>query len=115
MESNLQHLLPEPNVSILDRRKEYRLNIRVPVTIAGVHPQTLEDFKVETSTQNVSRYGACFEMDRGLARVGSLMDLAMGNRFEAKCRVIWMKETDDGRDTLGVEFVSVTGQWVLYN
>lgn len=115
MTENVQPTLSDPSSSFMERRKEYRLNIRVPIRVAGVHPQTLEEFDTETVTHNVSRFGAGFELSHGLARVGSFLDLSMGDQFEAKCRVIWIQESDDGKDLIGAEFVAVTGQWVLYN
>lgn len=105
----------ELNIVTVERRKEYRLNIEMPISVAGTHPQTLEPFRVDTVTKNVSRYGACFELAQGHARVGSILDLSVGKRFEAKCRVIWMNKPLRGVEELGVEFISVTGQWVLYN
>ncbi len=107
--------MPNPGVGVFDRRKEYRLDIRVPISIVGIHPQTLEPFKVDTFTQNVSRFGAGFELEHGMASLGSLLDLFLGNRFEAKCRVVWLKESENGTDQVGVEFISTSGQWVLYN
>jgi hypothetical protein len=105
----------EASPSIFERRKDYRLSIKMPVVVGGFYPQTLESFRKEVLTQNVSRYGTCFELHREMARVGSILDLSMGKRFEAKCRVSWVKDIDKDNISVGVEFVSTVGQWVLYN
>jgi hypothetical protein len=105
----------DPRRTIVERRKEYRLNIKMPISISGLDCHTLQSFKVDTVTCNVARLGACFELAKGLVRIGSLLDLSTGKTFEAKCRVVWIKESLHEMDALGVEFVSATGQWVLYN
>lgn len=100
---------------MFERRKDHRLNIQMPVVISGFYPQTLESFRKEALTLNVSVYGASFEMHREMAKIGSILDLSMGKKFEAKCRVCWVKDIDKDNISVGVEFVSSVGQWVLYN
>lgn len=115
MTQNVEVVSADPSIAIVERRKEYRMNIKMPISLSGTHPQTLESFKLDTVTQNVSRYGACVEMPRGYGRVGSVLDLAFQSRFQARCRVSWIKESLNGMEALGLEFISTTGQWVLYN
>jgi PilZ domain len=115
MAQNLGQALPDPNVFVPERRKEYRLDIQIPIRVSGFHPKTLERFEIRTTTRNVTRYGACFELSRGMVRVGSSLTLALENKFDAKCRVVWISEVPQDLDVLGVEFVSTNGQWVLYD
>ena len=114
--SDTQEQTPsEASPSIFERRKDYRLSIKMPVVVGGFYPQTLESFRKEVLTQNVSRYGTSFELQRDMAKVGSILDLSMGKTFEAKCRVVWVKDLDKDNISVGIEFISVVGQWVLYN
>lgn len=106
---------PGMSPSVLERRKDYRLNIRMPITISGVKPDTLESYTFNVLTQNVSRFGASFDLVHGVARIGSLLSLAIANRFDAKARVVWTRKSSENMETVGVEFISVTGQWVLFN
>lgn len=115
MPQNVDRALPDANLFVVERRKEYRLDIRIPIVISGIDSKKLERFELKTVTKNVTRYGACFELSKGLVRVGSSLTLALGRKFEAKCRVIWVGEGGNNLDSLGVEFISVTGKWVLYD
>lgn len=115
MTQNMEVVSADPSVAVVERRKEYRLDIQIPISLSGIHPKTLESFKLDTVTQNVSRYGACVDLPRGYGRVGSVLELVFQNRFQARCRVVWIKESLSGMETLGLEFISTTGQWVLYN
>lgn len=115
MPQNVGRALPDPSLFVVERRKEYRLDIRIPVVISGIDSKKLQRFEVKAVTRNVTRYGACFELGRGLVREGSTLTLALGNKFEAKCRVAWINEGANNLEVLGVEFVSVKGQWVLYD
>jgi hypothetical protein len=115
MPQNLERAFPDPNLFLPERRKEYRLDVRIPITVSGNHPKTLERFEIKTVTRNVTRYGACFELAKGLVRVGSSLTLALGKKFEAKCRVAWVSDAPNNLEVLGVEFDSVIGQWVLYD
>lgn len=111
----LDQALLDPNLFVLERRKEYRLDIRMAISVSGINLKTSARFDVRSMTRNVTRNGACLELPSGLACVGSLLTLSIGKTFEAKSRVAWMEATPNGTDVLGVEFVSVTGKWVLYD
>lgn len=115
MPQNVDRALPPSNLFIVERRKEYRLDIKIPIVVSGMDSKKLERYELKTVTKNVTRNGACFELARGLVREGSTLTLVLGNKFEAKCRVIWISESPENREILGVEFLSVKGQWVLYD
>lgn len=115
MTDKIEQQTQEITPSGMERRKEYRLNIRMPITISGVKPDTLESYTFNVLTQNVSRFGASFDLILGVARIGSLLSLAIANRFDAKARVVWTRKSSENMETVGVEFISVTGQWVLFN
>ncbi|MBZ5538069.1 MAG: PilZ domain-containing protein [Acidobacteriia bacterium] len=115
MPQNVDHAFPPPNLFVVERRKEYRLDIKIPVVVSGIDSKKLVRYEVKAVTKNVTRNGACFELTRGLVREGSTLTLTLGKKFEAKCRVIWISEGAGNLDLLGVEFVSVKGQWVLYD
>jgi PilZ domain-containing protein len=115
MPQNVDRAFPHTNLFVVERRKEYRLDIRVPVVVSGMDSKKLERYEVKTVTKNVTCNGACFELTRGLVREGSTLTLTLGDKFEAKCRVAWISESSDNLENLGVEFVSVKGQWVLHD
>jgi PilZ domain-containing protein len=115
MPQNVGRSLPDPSVFVSERRKEYRLDIQIPIVVSGIDSKKLNRFEVKTETKNVTRYGACFELARGLVRVGSTLSLVLENKFQAKCRVVWIDEAGDDSEVMGVEFLSMDGQWVLYD
>ncbi|MDD5544208.1 MAG: PilZ domain-containing protein [Acidobacteriia bacterium] len=115
MEPAKMQIFTETNAMPAERRKDYRMNIQMPITMTGINPQTLEQFETKGVTENVSRYGACFEIRRGLVRVGSIIGLSQGSKFDAQCRVVWTKDGGNGSDLVGVELISITGQWVISN
>ncbi len=115
MSQNLDQVLLDPSLFVLERRKEYRLEIKMPIHVSGIHQKTMARFEVKSMTRNVTRNGACFELPHEHVRVGSLLTLSVGKSFEAKCRVVWTEGAPNGFDALGVEFVSATGKWVLYD
>ncbi len=95
------------------KRKEARIHLVVPVTIEGLDGSD-QPFVEETTTENVSKNGACIVVSR-ILRLGSVITImAFQGRFKCKgeIRAIWVDENDK-KKKIGILFTEPTVNWVV--
>ncbi len=72
----------------MDRRKERRLNLELPVRVWGIDRMS-RPFAELVRVRNVSNNGAVLVGIRSKVRTGELLDVQHG-AFRAQFRIIWM-------------------------
>ena len=95
------------------KRKETRILLAIPVVIEGADSDN-QHFIEETTTENVSKLGACIMVDRVL-KLGSIISLtAFQGKFSCKAEVkaIWIDESER-KKKIGVRFVEPPINWVV--
>ena len=95
------------------KRKETRILLAIPVVIEGADAEN-QHFIEETTTENVSKWGACIVVDR-ILKLGSIISLtAFQGKFscQAEVKAVWIDESEK-RKKVGVRFVEPPKNWVL--
>ena len=95
------------------KRKEARIHLAVPVTIEGLDGSD-QAFVEETTTENVSKNGACIVVSR-ILKLGSVITImAFQGRFkcQGEIRAIWVDENDK-KKKIGILFTEPTVNWVV--
>ena len=97
------------------KRKETRVLLAIPVVIEGVDAEN-QHFVEETTTENVSKLGACIAVDRVL-KLGSIISLsAFQGKFSCKAEIkaVWIDESKKKKmKKIGVRFVEPPVNWVV--
>jgi hydrogenase/urease accessory protein HupE len=95
------------------KRKETRVLLAIPVVIEGADADN-QPFVEETTTENVSKLGACVAVNRVL-KLGSVISVtAFQGKFSCKAEVkaIWIDESQK-KKKVGVRFVEPPINWVV--
>ena len=95
------------------KRKETRILLAIPVVIEGEDADN-QHFIEETTTENVSKLGACVVVNRVL-KLGSVISLAaFQGKFSCKAEVkaLWIDEIEK-KKKVGVRFVEPPVNWVV--
>ena len=97
------------------KRKETRVLLAIPVVIEGVDVDN-QPFIEETTTDNVSKLGACIVVNQDL-KLGSFISLtAFQGKFSCKAEVkaVWLDESEKKKKKkIGVRFVEPPVNWVV--
>src|ERR1700739_4824475 len=88
-----------------ERRRTLRVALTVPLTIHG-KTETDEKFRAQTYSQSVNRHGVLFPLEEIVLIGQTLMLMNDHTAQSAECRVISIHRARDGRQYIGVEFVS---------
>jgi PilZ domain len=95
------------------KRKETRILLTIPVVIEGADSDN-QNFIEETTTENVSKFGACILVDRVL-KLGSIISItAFQGKFicKAEVKAVWIDESER-KKKVGVRFVEPPVNWVV--
>ncbi len=87
------------------KRRSSRVAIDIPVEILGQQVNG-KMFHEETRTTVVSAHGALLTLRVSSQIKPSVLMIHKKTRAEAQCRVIFLKESEQGKAELGVEFVT---------
>ena len=95
------------------KRKETRILLAIPVVIEGEDSDN-QHFIEETTTENVSKLGACIVVDRVL-KLGSIISLtAFQGKFSCKAEVkAVLIDESERKKKIGVRFVEPPINWVV--
>ncbi len=77
----------------MDRRRERRLNLELPVRIWGVD-RTARPFAEIVRVGNVSNGGAVLIGMRSKVQTGDLLDVQLG-ASRSQCRIVWMSPSGE--------------------
>jgi hypothetical protein len=95
------------------KRIEPRIALRLPVVLEGTDVDKI-DFQEETTTENVSKHGACLIASHKLT-VGSIVTITGSQgkfKNEAIVKGIWIDDTDR-KTKIGVQFLGPVQNWVV--
>jgi hypothetical protein len=95
------------------KRIEPRIALKLPVVLEGTDADNI-DFREETTTENVSKHGACLIASHKLT-VGSIVTIngSQGKfKSEAVVKGIWIDDTDR-KTKIGIQFVGPVQNWVV--
>jgi hypothetical protein len=95
------------------KRKETRVLLSIPVVVEGEDTDN-QHFIEETTTENVSKLGACVVVNRVL-KLGSVISIsALQGKFSCKeeVKAIWIDESEK-KKKVGVRFVEPPINWVV--
>ncbi|MFN8006464.1 MAG: PilZ domain-containing protein [Terriglobia bacterium] len=95
------------------KRKETRVLLAIPVVLEGADADD-QHFIEETTTENVSKLGACVLVDH-ILKLGSIVKLtAFQGKFicNAEVKAVWMDESEM-KKKVGIRFVETPKNWVL--
>ena len=87
------------------KRRSSRVSIDIPVEILGQQVNG-KMFREETRTIVVSAHGALLTLRLASQIKPSVLIINKKTRAEVQCRVISLKESDQGKVELGLEFVA---------
>ena len=88
-----------------ERRRTLRVALTVPLTIHG-KMDSGERFSAQTVSQSVNRHGALFQLEE-IVKMGQTIVLMNDNTTQSiECRVVSIHRARDGKQYVGVEFVS---------
>lgn len=85
----------------MDRRKERRLNLELPVRIWGVD-RMARPFAELVRIRNVSNHGAVLIGVRSKVQTGEVLDVQHG-ASRTQFRIVWMNEGEAGIEALAFE------------
>ena len=88
-----------------ERRRTVRVALNVPLTIVG-KSDTGEKFSVESHSQSVNRHGALFHLEEIVIVGQPLIIINDHSAQSTECRVVSIHRARDGKQYVGVEFVS---------
>lgn len=88
-----------------ERRRTLRVALTVPLTIHG-KTDSGEKFSAHTLSQSVNRHGALFQLEE-IVKMGQGIVLMNDHTSQSiECRVVSIHRARDGKQYVGVEFVS---------
>jgi c-di-GMP-binding flagellar brake protein YcgR len=88
-----------------ERRRTLRVALTVPLTIHG-KTDLGDKFSAQTHTQSVNRNGALFHLEE-IVLLGQALILKNDHTAQSmECRVVSIHRARDGKQYVGVEFVS---------
>ena len=88
-----------------ERRRTLRVALTVPLTIHG-KTDAGEKFSAQTVSQSVNRHGALFQLEE-IVKMGQMVVLMNDHTSQStECRVVSIHRARDGKQYVGVEFVS---------
>jgi hypothetical protein len=85
----------------MDRRKERRLNLELPVRIWGID-RMARPFAELVRIRNVSNHGAVLIGVRSKVQPGEVLDVQHGTS-RTQFRIVWMNEREAGIEALACE------------
>lgn len=95
-----------------DRRKHYRLRIRMKIRLDGLDVNS-QPFSEDTETVNVSLEGVSFLTKEALA-IGQLVTISVSNKCRVQARVAWVGEAQrDGWREVGAGLIPPIVDWVI--
>jgi len=88
-----------------ERRRTLRVALTVPLTIHG-KTDSGEKFSSHAVSQSVNRHGALFQLEE-IVKMGQTVVLMNDHTTQSmECRVVSIRWARDGKQYVGVEFVS---------
>jgi hypothetical protein len=88
-----------------ERRRTLRVALSVPLTVHG-KTDSCEKFSSHTVSQSVNRHGALFQLEE-IVKMGQTVVLMNEHTTQSmECRVVSIHRARDGKQYVGVEFVS---------
>ncbi|MDD5541637.1 MAG: PilZ domain-containing protein [Acidobacteriia bacterium] len=96
------------------RRTEPRVVLRLPITLEGTDPCG-NDFVEKTSTENVSRRGACAELPRAIEAGAVLRLTSLERQLHTRVQAVvtWCSSFGPNRFRVGLHFLEAPSQWVV--
>jgi hypothetical protein len=96
----------------LDRRKFFRLQIRMAIRVEGLDTSS-KHFVEETYTTNVSLEGLAFLTSFDLGR-GQLLTVSAPDKFRIQAKLVWIGDTQkSGQKEVGAQLIPPIGNWVV--
>ena len=93
------------NFRYKERRRTVRVSLTVPLTVHGKSCEG-EKFVINTHSQSVNRHGALFNLEHLVTMGQQLLLVNDHTALSIECRVINIRRARDGKNYVGVEFVS---------
>lgn len=88
-----------------ERRRTLRVALTVPLTVRG-KTDSGDKFCAQTCSQSVNRHGALFQLEE-IVLVGQPLIVVNDHTAQSmECRVVSIHRARDGKQYVGVEFVS---------
>ena len=88
-----------------ERRRTLRVALTVPLTVHG-RLDTGERFCVQTASQSINRHGVLFPLEQVVLEGQTLILVNDHTAQSIECRVVSIHRARDGRQYIGVEFLS---------
>ena len=88
-----------------ERRRTLRVALTVPLTVHG-RLDTGERFCAQTASQSINRHGVLFPLEEVVLEGQTLILVNDHTAQSMECRVVSMHRARDGRQYIGVEFLS---------
>ena len=95
------------------KRIEPRIVLKLPIVLEGTDIDNI-CFREETTTENVSKHGACLIVSHKLL-VGNTVTVSGSNgkfKSQATIKGIWIDDTDR-KIKIGIQFVGPVQNWVV--
>src|SRR5947207_12999048 len=98
---------------VKERRRTLRVALTVPLTVHG-KTDNGERFSAHTTSQSVNRHGVLFNLEE-IVLVGQTVILINDHTSQSiECRVVSIHRARDGKQYVGVEFISPdTNFWYM--
>ena len=95
------------------KRVEPRIALKLPVTLEGTDIENVT-FREETTTENVSKHGACLIVARKLAIGTTVTIIGSQGKFKSEGVVkgIWIDDSDR-KIKIGIQFLGPVQNWVV--
>jgi hypothetical protein len=95
------------------KRVEPRIALKLPIVLEGMDIANVA-FREETTTENVSKHGACLVVTHKLGIGATVTVTGSQGRFksEAVVKGIWIDDTDR-KTKIGIQFVGPAQNWVV--
>ena len=88
-----------------ERRRTLRVALTVPLTVHG-KLDTGERFRAQTASQSVNQHGVLFALEEPVFEGQTLVLVNDHTAESVECRVVQIHHSQDGRQFVGVEFLS---------
>ncbi len=96
----------------LDRRKFFRLQIRMTIQVEGVDSHA-HPFLEETQSNNVSLEGLSFFTSQDMSR-GQLVTVSSPGKFRIQAKIIWIGDVQkSGKREVGATLIPPIVNWVM--
>ena len=100
-------------MGLRDRRKHYRLQIRMNIRVEGCFDQD-QFFSENADTLNVSIEGLSFRIKRELA-MGQIVMISVAGKCRVEARVVWVGQKDqEGWREIGAQLIPPVTDWVIH-